>query len=146
MLMEDGTQLHAEPVRLGPITRIESFSGTLHVLQPGKLILFDGKVVNKDFIDWGTLPSSNTKDMLSFGNRMFIITDRGLAVWTTGNPIPFYPIHLYSKDGTPAVLAALTGQRSTSPMRITRRASTSTARATSTRRPATARNPSSPCR
>lgn len=80
MLMEDGTQLHAEPVRLGPITRIESFSGTLHVLQPGKLILFDGKVVNKDFIDWGTLPSSNTKDMLSFGNRMFISTDRGLAV------------------------------------------------------------------
>lgn len=80
MLMEDGTQLHAEPVRLGPITRIESFSGTLHVLQPGKLILFDGKVVNKDFIDWGTLPSYDTRDMLSFGNRMFISTDRGLAV------------------------------------------------------------------
>jgi len=34
---------------------------------------------------------------------------------TTGNPIPFYPIHLYSKDGTPnnqmvAAFAALTGQ------------------------------------
>jgi len=80
MLMEDGSQIHAEPVRIGPITRIESYSGTLHLLQPGKLILFDGKVVNKDFIDWGTLPSKNTKDMLSFGNRMYISTDRGLAV------------------------------------------------------------------
>ena len=34
---------------------------------------------------------------------------------TTGNPIPFYPIHLYGKDGTPnkqmvAAFAALTGQ------------------------------------
>ena len=34
---------------------------------------------------------------------------------TTGNPIPFYPIHLYSKDGTPnnqmvAAFAALTGK------------------------------------
>ena len=80
MLMEDGTQIHADPVRLGPITRIESYSGTLYVLQPGKLILFDGKVVNKDFIDWGTLPSYDTRDMLSFGSRMFISTDRGLAV------------------------------------------------------------------
>ncbi len=34
---------------------------------------------------------------------------------TTGNPIPFYPIHLYGKDGKPnnqmvAAFAALTGQ------------------------------------
>lgn len=80
MLMEDGSQIHAEPVRIGPITRIESYSGTLHILQPGKLILFDGKVVNKDFIEWGTLPSKNTNDILSFGNRMYISTDKGLAV------------------------------------------------------------------
>ncbi|RLD77003.1 MAG: hypothetical protein DRJ10_12690, partial [Bacteroidetes bacterium] len=80
MLMEDGTQLHANPVRLGPITRIESYSGTLYVLRPGKLILFDGLVVNQDFIDWGTFPSNNTRDMLSFGSRLFITTDRGLTV------------------------------------------------------------------
>jgi hypothetical protein len=80
VMMEDGTQIHADPVRLGPITRIESYSGTLYVLQPGKLILFDGLVVNKDFIDWGTLPSYNTRDMLSYGSRMFISTDKGLAV------------------------------------------------------------------
>ncbi len=80
MLMEDGTQLHAEPVRIGPIERIASYSGTLYILRPGQLALFDGKIVNQDFIDWGRLSSSNTKDMLSFGNRLFISTDRGLSV------------------------------------------------------------------
>lgn len=79
MLMEDGSQVHAYPVKLGPVSRIESYSGTLYVLRPGKLVLFDGKVVNDDFIDWGTLPSLNTNDMLSMGNRIYIGTDRGLA-------------------------------------------------------------------
>ncbi|HBE40183.1 MAG TPA: hypothetical protein DDW27_03100 [Bacteroidales bacterium] len=80
MQMEDGTQIHAAPVRLGPLTRIESYSGTLHLLQPGRLILFDGLTVNRDFIDWGTLPSGKTNDMLSYGSRLFISTARGLAV------------------------------------------------------------------
>lgn len=80
MVMEDGTQLHADPVELGPITEIEPYSGTLYVLRPGKLVLFDGLVVNEDFIDWGTLPSNETRDLLSFGNRLFISTDRGLGV------------------------------------------------------------------
>lgn len=79
MQMEDGTQLHANPVRLGPIERLESYAGTLHVLRPGELIQFDGKIVNTDFIDWGQLPSKNTKDLLGFGSRLFITTDRGLA-------------------------------------------------------------------
>lgn len=79
MIMEDGSQVHADPVELGPITRIESYSGTLYVLRPGQLILFDGKTVNQDFIDWGRLPSPNTNDMLSFGNHMYIGTDCGLA-------------------------------------------------------------------
>ncbi|MFO7824216.1 MAG: hypothetical protein R6V72_09780 [Cyclobacterium sp.] len=38
MLMEDGTQLLADPVKLGPITSIASYSGTLHVLRPGQLV------------------------------------------------------------------------------------------------------------
>ncbi len=80
MLMEDGSQIHADPVRIGPITRIASYSGTLYVLQPGRLILFDGLVVNRDFIDWGRLLSRNTSDMLSYGSRMLISTDKGLAV------------------------------------------------------------------
>ena len=79
MVMEDGTQMLADPVDLGPVTRIESYSGTLHVLRHGRLVLFDGKTVNPDFVEWGRLPSTNTNDMISFGNRMYIGTDRGLA-------------------------------------------------------------------
>jgi hypothetical protein len=79
MLMEDGSQLHADPVRLGPIDRIQSYAGTLHVLRPGELVQFDGKIVNTDFIDWGRLPSNTTRDMVSIGSRLMITTDRGLA-------------------------------------------------------------------
>lgn len=80
MLMEDGSQLHDTPVELGPIDRIQSYSGTLYVLRPGKLILFDGLVVNEDFIDWGRLPSKHTTDLLSVGSRLYISTDKGLGV------------------------------------------------------------------
>jgi len=80
MVMEDGTQLLADPVTLGPITAIESYSETLHILQPGKLIQLAGRVVNEHLIDWGNLPSKNTREMLSLGSRLFISTDRGLGV------------------------------------------------------------------
>ncbi len=80
MVMEDGTQVHARPVELGPVEKIASYSGTLYVLRPGELVSFDGQVVNNDFIDWGSIPSKNTRDMLSFGSRLFIATDRGLGV------------------------------------------------------------------
>lgn len=79
MVMEDGSQLHANPVRLGPIDRITSYSGTLHVLRPGKLVQFDGKIVDTDFIDWGQLPSKTTRDLMSQGSKLFITTDRGLT-------------------------------------------------------------------
>ena len=80
MLQEDGTQIHADPVRLGPISRIASYSGTLYVLQPGRLILFDGLVVNMDFIDWGRLPSGTTNDLLTMGSRLVIGTSKGLGI------------------------------------------------------------------
>jgi hypothetical protein len=80
MTLEDGTQLHATPVRIGPIERIESYSSTLYVLRPGNLAHFDGKVVATGFIDWGNFPSSNTRDMVGMGSRLFIATDRGLGV------------------------------------------------------------------
>ena len=80
MLQEDGTQINDTPVSLGPITRIESHNGTLYVLRPGELVLFDGLIVNRDFIDWGRLPSNQTNDLLSLGSRLMIGTDRGLAV------------------------------------------------------------------
>jgi len=97
MLMEDGSQVLADPVRIGPIDRIASFSGTLYILRPGgELVLFDGKIVNQDFVDWGTLPSPNTKDLLSFGSRLFISTNRGLGV-LRGAAIT----SLKGKDGLP---------------------------------------------
>ncbi|MCA9731038.1 hypothetical protein KC799_02850 [candidate division KSB1 bacterium] len=80
MMMEDGTQILADPVRIGPVSGITSYTGTLYILGPGELALFDGKIVNHDFIDWGTLPSQETRDFFSFGSRLFITTDRGLAV------------------------------------------------------------------
>ncbi len=78
-LMEDGTQVHTDPVRLGPIYKIDSYAGTLHVLRSGELVQFDGRMVNTDFIDWGTLPFGETNDILSFGSRLYISTDRGLG-------------------------------------------------------------------
>lgn len=80
MVMEDGTQILAEPVRFGPIERIASYHGTLYALRPGELVLFDGRIVDTSPIDWGAMPSSATRDMISMGSRMFITTDRGLAV------------------------------------------------------------------
>ncbi len=80
VVMEDGTQINADPVSPGPVTRIESYGGNLHILQPGRVVLFDGKTVNRDFVDWGRLPSEQTTDMLSAGSRMFISTSRGVGV------------------------------------------------------------------
>lgn len=80
MMMEDGTQILADPVKIGPVAGIESYCGTLYILRPGELALFDGKIFNRDFIDWGRIPSYKTNDFLRFGSRLFISTDRGLAV------------------------------------------------------------------
>ncbi len=79
-LLEDGTQLYVDPVTIGPIRRIASYNETLYILRPGKMVFFDGKTVGSDFIDWGTFPSGNLREMLSFGSRLFISTDRGLSV------------------------------------------------------------------
>lgn len=80
MMMADGSQVLADPVRLGPISKIASYSGSIYVLRHGRLVLFDGKMVNQDFIDWGSLPSRNTRDMISVGSHLFISTDRGLSI------------------------------------------------------------------
>ncbi|WP_209329307.1 hypothetical protein [Lunatimonas salinarum] len=80
MVMEDGTQLLADPVQLGPITAIESYAGTLHILRPGQLVQLAGAVVNEHLIDWGSLPSIHTREMLSLGSRLLISTERGLGV------------------------------------------------------------------
>jgi hypothetical protein len=80
VVMADGSQVLADPVNLGPIEHLASYSGTLYALRPGHIILLDGKIVNEYTVDWGALPSPNTRDLLAMGSRLFIATDRGLGV------------------------------------------------------------------
>lgn len=80
VLMEDFTQVLADPVQIGPVERIASYSGTLYLLCPGRLALLDGKTFFPDPMDWGTLPSPVTRDLLSLGSRLYVATDRGVAV------------------------------------------------------------------
>src|SRR5207249_11784991 len=80
LVMEDFSQVLADPVQIGPVERIASYSGTLYLLRPGKLALLEGKTFVTDPIDWGMLPSPVTRDLLVQGSRLYIATDRGLAV------------------------------------------------------------------
>ncbi|MBI4559423.1 MAG: hypothetical protein HY706_17690 [Candidatus Hydrogenedentes bacterium] len=80
VIMEDGTQVLSEPVRVGPVDEIASYSGTLYILRRGQLSLIEGKTVLDETIDWGTLPSRNTRDMLARGGCLYVTTDRGVAV------------------------------------------------------------------
>ena len=80
VVMEDFSQVLADPVRIGPIDRIASYSGTLYLLRPGELALIDIDTFVPSPIDWGTMPSQNTRDMLVQGSQLYITTDRGVAV------------------------------------------------------------------
>jgi hypothetical protein len=80
LLMEDFSQVIPDPVQLGPIDRIASYSGTLYLLRPGRLALLDGKTLVTDTVDWGMLPSPVTRDLVAQGSRLYIATDRGVAV------------------------------------------------------------------
>ena len=80
VIMEDGTQILADPVRIGPIQEITSYSGTLYLLRPNGLALIAGKTLIDKPFDWGALPSPQTHDMLSLGSQLFIATDQGVGV------------------------------------------------------------------
>jgi hypothetical protein len=80
MMMEDGSQVHVDPVTIGPIERIASYSGTLHLLGRDGLTLLDGSMLVAEPVDWGSMPSDVHRDMLSLGSRLLIATDRGVAV------------------------------------------------------------------
>ena len=79
-VMEDGSQVLLDPVQMGPIQRIVSYSGTLYVLRPGELVVFDGLTVDENTVDWGALPSPHTRDMLAPDARLLITTNKGIAV------------------------------------------------------------------
>ncbi|MBI3851692.1 MAG: hypothetical protein HY298_15665 [Verrucomicrobia bacterium] len=80
VVMEDFSQVLADPVQIGPVERVASYSGTLYLLGSGGVSLLDGKIFVPDPIDWGALPSPVTRDMLAQGSRLYVATDRGLAV------------------------------------------------------------------
>src|SRR5439155_27275870 len=75
LVMEDFSQVLADPVEIGPVERIASYSGTLYLLRPGRLALLEGKTFVTDPIDWGMLPSPVTRDMLVQGSRLYIAND-----------------------------------------------------------------------
>src|SRR5262249_35501917 len=80
VVMEDFSQVLADPVSIGPIDRIASYSGTLYLLRPGSLALLEGKTFVTDPVDWGTLPSPVTRGLPAQGSRLYVTTDRGLGV------------------------------------------------------------------
>ncbi|MEO2048321.1 MAG: hypothetical protein ABGX16_17355, partial [Pirellulales bacterium] len=76
----DGSQILVNPISIGPIHRIASYSGTLYLLRPNGLALLDGDVLQSQPVEWGMLPSDHLRDMLALGSQLQISTDRGLAV------------------------------------------------------------------
>jgi len=71
------------------ITRVLSHNESLYVHGTGRLTVFErGHFGGSDVWgghadeswDWGTLPSSQTRDVLELGTRMIFATDKGLAV------------------------------------------------------------------
>jgi len=80
LMKEDGTQVHVEPVTLGPIDQLESFAGMFMMLRGSEIASFDGKKVDTDYVDWGNLPSTEAGEMLRQGSRVFVTTNKGLGV------------------------------------------------------------------
>ena len=80
VVMEDGSQVLADPVHIGPISGLASYCGTLYVLRRGELALLDGSRVIPEPIDWGTLPSRRLRALHALGSCLYIATDKGLGV------------------------------------------------------------------
>lgn len=97
VIQADGSQILADPVRIGPIERIASYSGTLYLLRPEGLTLLDGPVFQSEPVDWGRMPSDRHRDMLAGGSCLYVATDRGIAVlrgatlttWTGKEGLPY---------------------------------------------------------
>jgi hypothetical protein len=80
VVMDDFSQVLADPVEIGPVERIASYSGTLYMLRHGGVALLEGKTFVEEPVDWGMMPSRATRDMLAQGSRLYVATDRGVAV------------------------------------------------------------------
>ncbi len=80
LVMEDFSQVIADPIQIGPITQIASYSGTLYLLRPAGLALLDGETLQPDPIDWGHVPSPVIRTLMPQGSRLYLATDHGLGV------------------------------------------------------------------
>lgn len=80
MLMEDGTQLLADPVKIGPIDKIASYNETIYMLRRGGLTALDGVTPVDSPLDWGKLPSPRARAIMALGSCLYIATDRGVGV------------------------------------------------------------------
>lgn len=85
----DGLEPYVTTESPFPMTRIVSHCETLYVHGPGRLTFVDGDQIGAKNVynwpsdkawDWGMLPSVTTRDALSQGSRLYIATDRGLAM------------------------------------------------------------------
>ena len=64
----------------GGVQGIASYAGTIYILTPGRLAVFTGIAYDDENVaDWGALPSRDTRDMLSLGNRLVVATAQGLG-------------------------------------------------------------------
>jgi len=79
-MREDFSQVLPDPVEIGPVERIASYSVTLYMLRPGGLALLEGRTFVPEVADWGALPSPVTRDLLALGSRLYVATDRGVGV------------------------------------------------------------------
>lgn len=75
------TPLHETPCER-PILGVASYAETLYVRHADALgFLIDGRFEYYDVRDWAHLPlGSVTRDMMTLGSRLFVPTDKGLAV------------------------------------------------------------------
>jgi hypothetical protein len=69
LVAENFEQVLADPVQIGPVERIASYSGTLYMLRPGGLALLEGQTFVPDSVDWGmlSLPALSREHQLLAG-------------------------------------------------------------------------------
>ncbi|MCB9769861.1 MAG: hypothetical protein H6752_16810 [Candidatus Omnitrophica bacterium] len=66
--------------RRGGFTSFASFNETLYFLSGNRLLVYNGKGFEwENVVEWGEFLTRETRDLLPFGNRLLIATNRGLG-------------------------------------------------------------------
>ncbi|MBI2425579.1 MAG: hypothetical protein HYV27_22330 [Candidatus Hydrogenedentes bacterium] len=65
----------------GPLYRLAPWAESLYCMGYDRLVLFDGKrFQHTDLLEFGALPSKDTRDCLAFGDRLLVATHQGIGV------------------------------------------------------------------